>query len=165
MHVVGGMICVSVCVWGGGAFLVKHTTYDVKHTTHNEKHWCYILLRRQSRPSSTPSPHPHPPLIHTLPSSTPTPHPPPPTHLLIQVQAAVGCVGAIIMPYNLFLGSAIVLTRPKRVQAAIDKVPRKTVVQYVWVETALVLLISLMVNMMVWRRGGGMCGCCVCVCV
>lgn len=69
--------------------------------------------------------------------------------LSTQVQAAVGCVGAVIMPYNLFLGSAIVLTRPKRVKAAIDKLRTRTVKSYVWVETAVVLLFSLTINLLV----------------
>lgn len=71
-----------------------------------------------------------------------------------QVQAAVGCVGAVIMPYNLFLGSAIVLTRPKRVKAAIDNLRTKTIKTYVWLETALVLCVSLVINLLVCMRFG-----------
>lgn len=73
--------------------------------------------------------------------------------LSTQVQAAVGCVGAVIMPYNLFLGSAIVLTRPKRVKAAIDKLPTRTIKAYVWLETALVLCVSLTINLLVRACG------------
>lgn len=60
------------------------------------------------------------------------------------VSIATGAIGALIMPHNLFLHSALVLTRDKQIK----QVTRTRAITYVNIEAALTLLLSCIVNVM-----------------